>query len=267
MGDGTQNRTYIIGRAGDIRLEHTSASRHHARLTVTGDTVTLHDLDSRNGTFRIDGFEAVPFAGGEVFLDEVFAFSVCIRSVREMIEEVGEAGDWPASGKLGAALQRTQESVHSASRPRLADPIAEARIAKVSAKISKLLRAAFAEFDESAQRRAFVPDVGSHGNTDKSDKSREHEQSITALQHEVYALREMLVSVCRERDAVQRISELSLERIELQESLISRLDASKAAVDMNSTAELPQFEEPETRLESPDEHVDLDRRYFLSTSG
>lgn len=256
MSDGKQKRTYVIGRGGDIRLDHTSASRHHACLTVSDGAIALHDLDSHNGTFRIDGLDAVPFAGGEIFLDEVFAFSVCIRSVRQMLEEVGEAGSWPVSGERP---ERAPTIAQSASRAWPTDTLAGARIANVRAKISTLLTDAFAESAESAGCRTHNPNAGSRANT---GESQANDQSIAALQHEVEALRKMLVSVCRERDAVQRISELSFERIELQNSLISRLDANNNAVDMNSTAELPAIEEPEAKLESLDGHVDLDRRYY-----
>jgi DNA-binding winged helix-turn-helix (wHTH) protein len=47
---------YVIGRdaAADICLDDVSVSRRHARLVVEGMTVTLEDLDSKNGT-RVGG--------------------------------------------------------------------------------------------------------------------------------------------------------------------------------------------------------------------
>ena len=44
----------LIGRGMDatIRIDNPEVSRHHARLTVAGDTVTLEDLGSKNGTHR-----------------------------------------------------------------------------------------------------------------------------------------------------------------------------------------------------------------------
>jgi serine phosphatase RsbU (regulator of sigma subunit) len=38
----------------DVRLEHDTVSRSHARITVEGSRIALTDLDSRNGT-RVDG--------------------------------------------------------------------------------------------------------------------------------------------------------------------------------------------------------------------
>jgi DNA-binding winged helix-turn-helix (wHTH) protein len=45
---------YLIGRDPNVavRLDARTVSRHHARLTVTLEGVTLEDLDSKNGTFR-----------------------------------------------------------------------------------------------------------------------------------------------------------------------------------------------------------------------
>ena len=44
----------ILGRAADagIRFDLPGVSRHHARITVAGEQVTLEDLESRNGTYR-----------------------------------------------------------------------------------------------------------------------------------------------------------------------------------------------------------------------
>jgi DNA-binding winged helix-turn-helix (wHTH) protein len=44
----------ILGRASDaaIRFDLPGVSRHHARISVVGEQVTLEDLASRNGTYR-----------------------------------------------------------------------------------------------------------------------------------------------------------------------------------------------------------------------
>lgn len=48
----TQGST-ILGRGRDatIRLDAAGVSRHHARITVSGDTARIDDIDSKNGTF------------------------------------------------------------------------------------------------------------------------------------------------------------------------------------------------------------------------
>jgi DNA-binding winged helix-turn-helix (wHTH) protein len=57
----------VIGRARDaaIRVDSGGVSRHHARIVVNGDQVTIEDLGSKNGTF-IDGH---PIAGPSVLKD------------------------------------------------------------------------------------------------------------------------------------------------------------------------------------------------------
>ncbi|MBA2634266.1 MAG: FHA domain-containing protein [Chloroflexi bacterium] len=47
------NGEYRVGRdvESDIHVDETQISREHARLTVAGDTVTLQDLESSNGSF------------------------------------------------------------------------------------------------------------------------------------------------------------------------------------------------------------------------
>ena len=45
-----------MGRALDaaIRVDSGGVSRHHARITVTGDRALLEDMGSKNGTFLSD---------------------------------------------------------------------------------------------------------------------------------------------------------------------------------------------------------------------
>lgn len=44
---------HILGRGGDdvIAFDSPTVSRHHARLTVSGDDAAIEDLDSKNGTW------------------------------------------------------------------------------------------------------------------------------------------------------------------------------------------------------------------------
>ena len=43
----------ILGRDPDttVFIDHTSVSRHHARIEISGERVTVEDLQSKNGTF------------------------------------------------------------------------------------------------------------------------------------------------------------------------------------------------------------------------
>ena len=46
----------ILGRDPDatVFIDHVSASRRHAQITIVGGTATIEDLGSKNGT-RVDG--------------------------------------------------------------------------------------------------------------------------------------------------------------------------------------------------------------------
>src|SRR5262245_3827435 len=75
LGEGV----HLLGRDADVTvwLESPTISRHHARLTVSGEAVTIEDLGSKNGTFlwgeRLDA--PAPLADR----DEVTLGSVPIR--------------------------------------------------------------------------------------------------------------------------------------------------------------------------------------------
>jgi DNA-binding winged helix-turn-helix (wHTH) protein len=53
---------HVIGRDADaaIRLDSSTVSRRHARITVSADAAVLEDFGSKNGTFRGDARVTVP---------------------------------------------------------------------------------------------------------------------------------------------------------------------------------------------------------------
>ncbi|HEX4072107.1 MAG TPA: FHA domain-containing protein [Planctomycetaceae bacterium] len=59
VGTRLTEGTYVVGRSleCDVVINDASVSRRHAKITIEGSMVTLHDLQSRNGTFV--GDEAV----------------------------------------------------------------------------------------------------------------------------------------------------------------------------------------------------------------
>jgi DNA-binding winged helix-turn-helix (wHTH) protein len=50
---GLKDGEHLIGRDGDVAiwLDSPTVSRHHARISVSGDGTTIEDLRSKNGTF------------------------------------------------------------------------------------------------------------------------------------------------------------------------------------------------------------------------
>ena len=137
----------------------------------------------------------------------------------------------------------------------------DARLKRVQTKIVELLNSALSDagMDDYAetvlQERAGPAD-------EQNDDVDEKDGSITALKQEVEALRKMIAAVSRERDAVQRVSDLNLERLELQDELIAHMTTEKTGVDMDSTSEIPGVNE-KTDLQTLDDRVELDRRFFV----
>jgi pSer/pThr/pTyr-binding forkhead associated (FHA) protein len=54
------DRTLIIGRAGQIRIDDSSVSRSHADITFVDGMIKIRDLCSTNGTFVEKGGKFVP---------------------------------------------------------------------------------------------------------------------------------------------------------------------------------------------------------------
>ena len=80
-----ENRTFIIGRLGHIRLHDKTTSSKHAELSVLNDTLYLTDLDSTNGTYLMDHGKRRRFTEGYVEMDQLLAFGEHICSVRELV--------------------------------------------------------------------------------------------------------------------------------------------------------------------------------------
>ncbi len=82
LKDGGEN---LVGRGQDatVRIDNPEVSRRHARLVVAGDTVTLEDLGSKNGTHRNGRRLTAPVAladGDEIWIGRTWRASAS-RSV------------------------------------------------------------------------------------------------------------------------------------------------------------------------------------------
>ncbi len=80
-----ENRTYIIGRKGQIHLYDRTASAQHAELKTVDNRLYLTDLGSTNGTFLIKDGKRTRFTEGFVDLDQTLAFGNQVCSVRELV--------------------------------------------------------------------------------------------------------------------------------------------------------------------------------------
>lgn len=79
------NRTYVIGRQGNILLFDKTTSARHAELVILNDQLYLTDLDSTNGTFILDQGKRKRFTKGYINLDQTLSFGEHICTVRELV--------------------------------------------------------------------------------------------------------------------------------------------------------------------------------------
>lgn len=81
----SKDKTYIIGRKGNIHMPHRTTSAQHAQLTIKKDSLYLADLDSTNGTYIIENGQRQRFTEGYIKLDQLLAFGSNVCSVRELL--------------------------------------------------------------------------------------------------------------------------------------------------------------------------------------
>lgn len=83
--------TYLIGRraesghTGCLVIDNPTVSERHAELVVMDGTFYLTDLDSRNGTWRVDRKGARRLASGYVAPDERLRFGVVECTLEELL--------------------------------------------------------------------------------------------------------------------------------------------------------------------------------------
>lgn len=80
-----ENKTYIIGRRGNIQLFDKTTSSHHAELVVLNEQMYLTDLNSTNGTFLMEQGKRKRFKEGYIRLEQTLSFGEHICTVRELI--------------------------------------------------------------------------------------------------------------------------------------------------------------------------------------
>lgn len=80
-----QNRTYVIGRQGNIQLFDKTTSARHAELVVLDNQMYLTDLNSTNGTFVMEQGRRTRFKEGYIQLNQTLSFGEHVCSVRELV--------------------------------------------------------------------------------------------------------------------------------------------------------------------------------------
>ena len=86
----TDKISVVIGRGqADITIEHTAISRNHARIESHGESMTISDLGSKNGTFIGD----IPCLQGEVMFIEP-GDEISLGDVRFKFSIVRQEAEW-----------------------------------------------------------------------------------------------------------------------------------------------------------------------------
>lgn len=80
-----KNRTYLIGRHGNIQLFDKTTSSRHAELVVIDNQMYLTDLDSTNGTFIMDQGKRKRFKAGYIEIEQTLSFGNHVCTVRELL--------------------------------------------------------------------------------------------------------------------------------------------------------------------------------------
>lgn len=128
-----QKSRTVVGRVSscDLRIPLTSVSRKHCEIVIEGDTITVRDLGSSNGTFlnnaRIQ--EATASAGDELVIGPV-VFTVVVdgepkelEPVRTIVQSAANGASVVTTrgeGHIGA--QDAQATIHDSPTPKPKPP-------------------------------------------------------------------------------------------------------------------------------------------------
>ena len=86
--DRLDNRTYIIGREGDIYIDDKAVSKQHAELQLFEGRFYLRDLNSTNGTFLVEGKKLIKFDKGYLNPEQRVVLGQKAYSISELIGKV-----------------------------------------------------------------------------------------------------------------------------------------------------------------------------------
>lgn len=86
-----ENKKFIVGRHGDIRIDDESVSKRHAEIQLRGHEIYMRDLDSSNGIFLVKNNRLIRFYEGYVQLNQPVLFGkklYLISTLLEMADQV-----------------------------------------------------------------------------------------------------------------------------------------------------------------------------------
>ena len=80
-----EGRSFIIGREGHIYIDSTTASKHHAEISIRDGKIYLRDLDSTNGTFLLKNRTRVRFEQGFVNMLQPVVIGGKIFAIKDLL--------------------------------------------------------------------------------------------------------------------------------------------------------------------------------------
>ena len=86
--DDLDNRTYIIGREGNIPLNDKAVSKQHAEIQVLDGKIYLRDLNSTNGTYLVEDNKLIKFTSGYVEPEQRVVLGQKSYSIGELLDMV-----------------------------------------------------------------------------------------------------------------------------------------------------------------------------------
>jgi len=101
-----------LGREGHILIDSTTASKHHAEISIIDGNAYLRDLDSTNGTFLLKKNVRIPFKEGYVDLQQSIAIGGKVLVIQDLL---AIAKDFAAVDDAETEVEVTEKSNKSAS--------------------------------------------------------------------------------------------------------------------------------------------------------
>ena len=107
-----EGRIFILGREGHIYIDSTTASKHHAEISIIDGNVYLRDLDSTNGTFLLKKNMRTPFEEGYVDLQQSIVIGGKTLAIQDLL---AIAKDFVAVDDAVTEVEVAEKSHKSAS--------------------------------------------------------------------------------------------------------------------------------------------------------
>jgi hypothetical protein len=86
-----ENKIFVIGRNGDIRLDDESVSKRHVEIQLRGQEIYMRDLGSTNGTFLVKNGRPIRFYEGYVQFNQPVMLGKQQYLISALLEMVNQA--------------------------------------------------------------------------------------------------------------------------------------------------------------------------------